>query len=427
MTGLKIILLDLFINKYNLLYDSQYGFRSKRSCESATLELIGNILDSKNANKHSCALFLDLSKAFDTINHEMLLKKLDLYGIRGICNDWFKNYLTGRSLVCKLNTADKSIIKSDTFNVTYGTTQGSCLGPLLFILYMNDIYLLPTYCRIILFADDTTLYNCHRKIHFLKYMIEHDIDMIIDWFKANQLSLNIEKTVMIKFWPNNSPFKIKIENLTIKNSKSTKFLGIIINENLNWSDHVQNLENKLLSNKRLLLNAKKLLLKATLYHIYYAHIYSHLTYGLTIWGSMITKKLEKTLHKIQTDCLKIMCNKENTTTQNELYLDVGILPFPLLVQQELIKLGYKLCKKLLPNPINTIYKKDGSTSHKYDTRRKEIPIIRKHTDTHFNKSFLCKSLTHYSKLPGITREIDHFGKFKKELKKYLINSMHDMA
>ena len=84
-----------FINKYNLLYDSQYGFRSKRSCESATLELIGNILDSKNANKHSCALFLELSKAFDTINHEMLLKKLDLYGIRGICNDWFKNYLTG--------------------------------------------------------------------------------------------------------------------------------------------------------------------------------------------------------------------------------------------------------------------------------------------------------------------------------------------
>ena len=75
-------------------------------------------------------------------------------------------------------------------------------------------------------------------MHFLKYMIEHDIDMIIDWFKANQLSLNIEKTVMIKFWPNNSPFEIKIDNLTIKNSKSTKFLRIIIDENLNWSDHI---------------------------------------------------------------------------------------------------------------------------------------------------------------------------------------------
>ena len=142
---------------------------------------------------------------------------------------------------------------------------------------------------------------------------------------------------------------------------------------------------------------------------------------------MITKKLEKSLYKIQTKCLKIICNTKNTTTQNELYIDVGILPFPLLVQQELIKLGYKLCKKLLPNPINTIYKKDGSKPHKYDTRKKEIPSIRKHTDIYFNKSFLCKSLTHYSKLPGITREIDHFGTFKKELKNYLINSMHDTA
>ena len=201
----------------------------------------------------------------------------------------------------------------------------------------------------------------------------------------------------------------------------------MLHENLNWSDHVRNLESKLLSNKRLLLNAKKLLLKSTLYHIYYAHIYSHLTYGLTIWGSMITKKLEKTLYKIQTDCLKIMCNTKNTTTQNELYLEVAIIPFPLLVKQELIKLGYKLCKNLLPTPINTIYKKDGSKSHKYDTRRKEIPIIQKHTNTHFNKSFLCKSLTYYSKLPGIMREIDHFGKFKKELKTYLINSMHETA
>ena len=86
---------------------------------------------------------------------------------------------------------------------------------------------------------------------------------------------------------------------------------------------------------------------------------------------MIAKKLEKTLHKIQTDCLKIMCKVRNTKTQNELYLDVGILPFPLLIQQELIKTGYKLCKKLLPNPINTIYKKDGSKTHKYDTRRKK--------------------------------------------------------
>ena len=83
-----------FIDKYKLLYDSQYRFHSKRSCEHAILELIGNVLDSKNDKQHSCALFLDLSKAFNTLNHDVLLRKLDIYGIRGICNDWFRNYLS---------------------------------------------------------------------------------------------------------------------------------------------------------------------------------------------------------------------------------------------------------------------------------------------------------------------------------------------
>ena len=129
-----------FIEKHELLYNSQYGFRSKRSCEHAILELVGNALDSKNA-KHSCALFLDLSKAFDTLNHEILLDKLDKYGIRGICNTWFRNYLKDRKLQCKINTAENGTVKSDLYNITYSTAQGSCLGPLLFILFTNDIHL----------------------------------------------------------------------------------------------------------------------------------------------------------------------------------------------------------------------------------------------------------------------------------------------
>ena len=158
-----------FIDKYGLLYDSQYGFRSKRSCEHAILELVGNILDSKNAKHHSCALFLDLSKAFDTLNHNILLNKLEKYGIRGVCNDWFRSHLNNRRLICKINTAENTNIKSDHFNIMYGTSQGSCLGPLSFILFTNDIHLLSTYSRIILFVDDTTIFSHHRSKPFLKY------------------------------------------------------------------------------------------------------------------------------------------------------------------------------------------------------------------------------------------------------------------
>ena len=105
----------------------------------------------------TAAMFLDLSKAFDTLDYSILLKKLDLYGIRGVCNDWFRDYLNGRKLVCRLTT-NTGAIRSGTFDTTYGTAQGSCLGPLLFILFCNDIRLIPTYSKIILFADDTTLF-----------------------------------------------------------------------------------------------------------------------------------------------------------------------------------------------------------------------------------------------------------------------------
>ena len=213
---------------------------------------------------------------------------------------------------------------------------------------------------------------------------------------------------MIKFWPNNIPFEVNIENLSIKNSKSTKFLGVILDENLTWSDYVNVIYNKLLSNKRLLLNAKMLLSIVTLQHIYYAHTHSHLTYGLSIWGSMIMKRMENTLYKIQTDCLKLMSKKKKELPQAGIYTQYSILPFPMLIKQELIKLEYKLSKNHLLTSINSIYKREGRKQHKYPTRRKDIPNICKHINLHFNKSSLCKSLVYYSKLPGITRDIRYF-------------------
>ena len=279
-----------FIDKYKLLYDSQYGFRSKRSCEHAILELVGNILDSKNSKQHACALFLDLSKAFDTLNHDILLEKFDKYGICGICNNWFRSYLKDRKLQCKINTVENKIMRSNTYNITYETAQGSCLGPLLFILFINDIHLLPIYSRLILFADDTSILSHHKSKQFLKYMITHDMEILTNWFKANQLSLNMDKTTMIKFWPDGSPFEIQLDELTIKNAKITKFLGITLDDSLSWSFHIDNLYDKLLSNKRLLQNAKRISLTSTLKPIYYAHIHSHLSYGLSIWGNMINKR-----------------------------------------------------------------------------------------------------------------------------------------
>ena len=169
----KVIYIRLysFLDNNGTMFLSQYGFRHRHSCEQVILELVSYILQAKNKSKHTASVFLDLSKAFDTLEHDIPLSKLERYRVRGTPPDWFKNYLTGHSLVAKVTTGINQISYSEKFNITYGTAQGSCLGLLLFTIFINDIHLLPLYSRIILFADDTTIFNSHKWPQFLKYTV----------------------------------------------------------------------------------------------------------------------------------------------------------------------------------------------------------------------------------------------------------------
>ena len=169
-----------FLEKYDILFQSQYGFCSNHNCEHAILELSGKILQAREKSKHPACIFLDLSKVFDMLNHQVLLRKLDRIGIRGIANTWFESYLSGRSMVTKVTTSEHKLTYSDVFDISFGTAQGSCLGPLLFLLFCNDIYLLPLYSQLILFADDTTLLNSHRSKIYLEYMLNRDMEMLLD-------------------------------------------------------------------------------------------------------------------------------------------------------------------------------------------------------------------------------------------------------
>ena len=206
-----------FLEKENILFQNQYGFCSNHNCEHAILELTGNILQAHEKKEYPICIFLDLSKAFDTLNHQVLLCKLDKIGIRGIANNWFKSYLSGRSLVAKVTTSENKTMYSEAFDISFGTAQGSCLGPLLFLLFCNDIHLLPLYSQLILFADDTTLFNSHKSEIYLEYMLNRDLEILFDWFRANQLSINLEKTVMMQFWSKHDKIKIRAMNNPIPN------------------------------------------------------------------------------------------------------------------------------------------------------------------------------------------------------------------
>ena len=246
-----------FIAKNNIFYNKQYGFRNKHSCEQAIQNLYGHILQNKEDGIQTTAVFLDLSKAFDTISHDLLLKKLEKYGIRGLSNEWIKSYISNRCLQVKCLTLSCNKPElSNKYNINHGTAQGSCLGPLLFNLFCNDLYLNLEYCNIIMFADDITLYASHRNTPYLNYILQTDLKIIEDWLLSNKLSLNILKTYAMKFsvgkGENTKKLSLQLNDTIIPLVTHTKFLGVTIDEDLNWSKHINNIISKISVNKNLI-------------------------------------------------------------------------------------------------------------------------------------------------------------------------------
>ena len=184
--------LDSFIEKHQLLSNNQYGFRTNRSTSMAVVELVENISKAIDNNKYTVGVFIDLKKAFDTIDHETLFKKMQRYGIRGLALSWLKSYLHERTQFVSLDG-----VESQTQDITFGVPQGSVLGPKLFILYINDVGKALENMKCVLFADDTSLYSSGADLDQLLHAVQKDLHTLHKWFEINKLSLNISKTY---FW-----------------------------------------------------------------------------------------------------------------------------------------------------------------------------------------------------------------------------------
>ena len=189
-----------FLDKYDVLYRHQYGFRQKHSTIHPILQLLTDIADAndKTTRDVTLSVFLDLSKVFDTINHDILLKKLHFYGIRGVPNSWFANYLSNRKQFTEINNC-----KSALTNVSTGVPQGSILGPILFLLYINDINNC-TLLNLLSFADDTTIYRSGPYNKELFDEVNYELIKIHTWLCTNKLSLNVTKSKACIFSPPNS-------------------------------------------------------------------------------------------------------------------------------------------------------------------------------------------------------------------------------
>ena len=235
--------MNKFFSYNNLIYSSQFGFRQKYSTVHALISLTENIRKKLEGNI-GCGIFVDLQKALDTVEHDILLSKLEHYGIRGLANEWFKSYLSNRKQYVSINGYDSNLA-----DVKFGVPQGSVLGPLLFLIYNNDLNQALKFCKVHLFSDDTNLIHFSKSVYRLNKYVNLDLKNLTYWLNANRISLNVKKTELVIFKHQrkklNSPIKIKLSRKTLYPSMSVKYLGIKIDENLNWKQHIHDIVIKL--------------------------------------------------------------------------------------------------------------------------------------------------------------------------------------
>ena len=232
-------------------------------------------------------MFIDLSKAFDTVDHQILIKKLEIYGIKNSNLSFFKSYLSERKQGVSYDNTHSKLRP-----IVCGVPQGSILGPLLFLIYVNDLYVSSKILNIILFADDTNLFLSHKNLKTLFSKMNVELTKINEWFKANKLSLNVTKTKYTLFLKPNKvddiPLKLpelNINNVNIKRVLSMKFLGVIFDQHLNWKEHLKLIENKTSKCIGIMHKVKYLLNKECLKNIHFSFIHSYLNYCNMAWAS----------------------------------------------------------------------------------------------------------------------------------------------
>ena len=416
-----------FLSLTGQICETQYGFRANHSCEHAVAQVVGSVLKNLENKKSTISVMLDLSKAFDMIEHTIMLQKLELFGVRGVCLTWFRSYLENRRMrvKCRVTNSQNEML-SEYHTVNFGTPQGSCLGPLILLIFVNDMQMHLTDVDSVQFADDTTILFSHQNEVYLQYCIERELNILNDWFKANKLTLNVDKSVFLLF--NRTGLKqineLKLGDKVIKRVTSTKFLGIWVDDHLNWNTHMSKLLGKMKCGLGMLQRSVGLLSKRAKKLLYFGQVHSHLCYGIGIWGPMLSAGQLSDLNRIQSKCIKLI---DNSTTHVEVRRKQKILTVPHLIELEQTKMGYKLCNGLLPKAITKLMmcdvnKRSIAKTHTYETRQKDVPHRPNVRSKLYMDSFLYRSITCYSNLRQELRNAPSLVSFTKSVKNYLLES-----
>ena len=385
--------LKSYLELNGLLYNGQYGFRENMSTQHAILDIVNSIQSNMDNKLFTCGIFLDFKKAFDTVDHSILLSKLYHYGIRGPVNEWFSSYLNGRVQTTQI---DKRI--SSKRNVLTGVPQGSVLGPLLFVIYINDIYNSSEKLSFYLFADDTNLLYADKDLKSLESVINIELQKVCDWLNANKLTINAKKSNFVIFRPSQKKLSYQI-NIRIYNNASNsdtfleckdyvKFLSVLIDKNLTWKYRIDYIASKISRVVGIISRLRHSVPLNTLIQVYRSLIFPYTHYGIAAWGQAAQVYLKK-VFMLQKQALRLMFFADNSSHAIPLFVSANVLPLNMLYFETVCSLMHDISTNSAPQNICDLFT-CSSDLHSHNTRFSDAGNL------YINKSRLRIQLNSFS-------------------------------
>ena len=406
-----------FIDKNNIFSDTQFGFRRKMSTETALLKFMDYVHNGLASKHYVGTVFMDLSKAFDVMNHDILRQKLEHYGFRGLFLNFMMQFVQDRRYFVNING-----LNSDIRNVNIGVPQGSTLGPLLFLLYVNDMRFSSSILKFIQFADDTTILYNSPNFETLKSTLETEGNKVIEWLIANKLLINLTKTqaMMFTFKRHNNLLSVNLNNTIVTEQNIVSFLGIVIDNKLNWKAHISHICLKVSKSIAIIRILKFIFPKEILKMLYMSLIYSYLNYCNLIWGSAENGIIQP-LFILQKKAIRYITKSHYLEHTSPLFKSLETLTVFQIFESNCSLFAFK-CINCNVFPYFRDKISQNLNIHSYNTRsndnfrtneRAKLRIIQ--------RSFLHKGITLWNSLENWKWE-SSLSTFKKKIKTYLIGN-----
>ena len=406
-----------FLEDFDILSMTQFGYRKNMGTETALLNFIDNIQNQLNNYKYTISVFMDLSKAFDVIDHDILKNKLEHYGFRGNFLNLLLNFVADRKYFVHVNG-----LNSDMKILNIGVPQGSTLGPLLFLIYINDMINCSNLLSLTQFADDSTITYSSLNLEQAIKTMEQELNRVLNWLAANKLIINLTKTHLMLFTTRSRPESISIlaKGQVINEIKEIKFLGVILDNKLKWNAHIEYISKKISKSVSILKMLKFTFPSNVLKNLYFSLIYPYYTYCNLVWGSAVSTHIE-ILVKLQKKAVRSISKVGYLDHTGPLFDNLKLLQVKEIYDFNCAKFIYQCYNnKNLKNFKDKLH--TNSSYHDYATRNKELVRKPEGRLKIFDNTVIERGIEIWNSLHDCIKNVTTIFSFKSQLKAYMMNN-----